>query len=684
MSAVWWGRESSAALRTPQPPRRAGTPLLMPADRASLLTELDGRAGAFTPEWTNRNPAEDAGAALRQLFGEQMEPVVQRFDRWPDKAFTEYLNIAGISPLPGVPAEALLEFEVADDAPQSVLIVPGFQVGARPPGASGLVVFETDRTLYAAPGQIGEAFATSGRTFDEVDPSRSFLPFGDGRTAGAALLIGLTGENAPSQTLTLGIGIASPPDAPPPVGAGGVVPLSVPSGPALVWEAFDGGNVVALEVVRDETGGLIRSGLVELALPQRWREGGPAGLPKAKSRRWLRLRLSYGRFTVSPTLSFVKVNVARALGARTIRDEILEPVPASNGRRMRVTQTPVVAGSLRLEVDDSGLELGALAGATPPANDGARPAQGATSWSEVADLSVCGPDDTVYVIDNTSGELTFGDGHHGRAVPEGFRNVRAASYRVMSDAPPRIDAGAITTALTSLEFLSKVNNPLPASGGGPGESVAQVVKRGPQEIRTRGRAVTVADYPLLALRAEGAQVARAFAVSGLHPQYPGRPIPGVVGVFVVPPDRGEAKPTPDPETLRAVATYLAQHAAPAGVEVVAAAPRYHDVQVDVGVVLEPGIDAGATIRQVLQTLNNYLHPVTGGETGDGWPFGGTIRNVPLLRLISRVDGVRAVKRLNVLLDGLRMPACDDVPLTPYSLLWPAGHQVFLLDDGATT
>src|SRR6266404_1004642 len=285
MSAVWWGRESSAALRTPQPPRRAGTPLLMPADRASLLTELDGRAGAFTPEWTNRNPAEDAGAALRQLFGEQMEPVVQRFDRWPDKAFTEYLNIAGISPLPGVPAEALLEFEVADDPPQS------------------------------------------------------FLPFGDGRTAGAALLIGLTGENAPSQTLTLGIGIASPPDAPPPVGAGGVVPLSVPSGPALVWEAFDGGNVVALEVVRDETGGLIRSGLVELALPQRWREGGPAGLPKAKSRRWLRLRLSYGRFTVSPTLSFVKVNVVRALGARTIRDEILEPVPASNGRRMRVTQT---------------------------------------------------------------------------------------------------------------------------------------------------------------------------------------------------------------------------------------------------------------------------------------------------------------------------------------------------------
>jgi predicted phage baseplate assembly protein len=681
MSAIWWGRESSTALRTPRPPRRAGMPQLMASDRASLLGELDGRADAFTPEWTNRNPAEDAGTALRQLFGEQLEAVVQRFNRWPDKALIEYLNVAGISPLPGVPAEVLLEFEVANDAPQSVLVALGFQVAARPPGATGLVIFETERTLYAAPCKIGEVFATSGRTFDQVDLSQPFAPFSDGRSSGAAMLIGLIGDNTPSQTITVGIGIEQAAGAPPPVGAGGVAPLPVPGGPALTWELFDGGSPVALEVIRDETGGLIRSGLVELALPQRWRPGGPAGLPKVKSQRWLRLRLAYGRFTDSPKLSFVKINVARALGARTVRDEVLEPVPNSSGRRMRVSQTPVVAGSLQLEIDGSGLELGALAGAAPAADRTS--AQAATSWSEVADLAAYGPDDAVYLIDNTSGEITFGDGHHGRAPPEGFRNVRAASYRVMSPAPAQIDAGAITTALTSIQYLGKVSNPLPTEGGGPGESTAQVVKRGPQEIRTRGRAVTVADYTLLALRAEGALVARAFAVSGLHPQYPGRPIPGVVGVFVVPPDRGQGKPTPDPEMLRAVADHLAQHAAPAGVEVVAAAPRYHDVLLDIGVVLEPGVDAGATLRCVLQAIDFYLHPITGGEAGDGWPFGGAIRYVPLLRLISRVDGVSAVKKLNVVLDGLRAPACKDVALTPYSLLWPAGHQVTQLDDGST-
>ena len=88
-------------------------------------------------------------------------------------------------------------------------------------------------------------------------------------------------------------------------------------------------------------------------------------------------------------------------------------------------------------------------------------------------------------------------------------------------------------------------------------------------MRAHGRAVAAADYEILALRATGAQVARANAVAAFHPAYPGTPIPGVVCVFVVPPERGSGPPTPDAETLRAVSTYLTNGVAPAGVEVVA-------------------------------------------------------------------------------------------------------------------
>src|SRR6185436_20198818 len=93
--------------------------------------EVRARIRSFTPEWTNSRPT-DAGIALTQLFGEQMEPVLERLNQLPDKTFVEFLNLAGISPLPASPAAALLEFEVSDTAPQSVFISKGFQVGAQP------------------------------------------------------------------------------------------------------------------------------------------------------------------------------------------------------------------------------------------------------------------------------------------------------------------------------------------------------------------------------------------------------------------------------------------------------------------------------------------------------------------------------------------------------------------------
>ncbi len=672
MSGAWWGRERGPRFQ----PAALGAPVLLPADRSKLLAGFAARTPAFTPEWTPRSGADDAGAALRQVFGEQLEAVVRRLDNWPEKALVEFLTVAGINALPGTSAEALLEFQVAESAPQSVLIPAGFQVGARPPGADQLVVFEVTRSFTAAPGRTGEVYTVRADNFDAVDPGTPFEPLGDGRFTDAALMIGLTGSAAPTQTLTLAIGVTAPAGAPPPVGAGSLSPLPVPPGPALVWEIFDGGAPVAVGVVRDETAGLSRSGLVELALPRQWRPGPPPGLADGKSVRYLRLRVAYGRFARPPQLDFVTLNMIRAVAAQSVLDEVPAPVPDSGGWRFRLSQVPVVAGSLVLEVDDDGLQVAAATG-------GALPASGRTRWQEVPDLVDHGPDDAVFELDPGSGELTFGDGQHGRALPVGYRNVHAVRYQAQSLSPGPIDAETITTILTSVEFVQKVSNPQPAAGGGPGETTAQAVARGPLEIRTRGRAVTVSDYALQALRADGADVARAFAVSGLHPNFPGLPIPGVVGVFVVPPDRGQGRLIPTAETLRGVAEYLAARAAPAGVEVVAAAPRYQDVRIEAGLVFEATADTGATVRAVLQMLDAYLHPLTGGESGDGWPFGGSIRYVPLVRRIGLVPGVQGVPRLNVILDGIRTPTCTDVSIQPCALLWPGGHRIFVPKSDAT-
>src|SRR5205823_4995957 len=107
-----------------------------------------------------------------------------------------------------------------------------------------------------------------------------------------------------------------------------------------------------------------------------------------------------------------------------------------------------------------------------------------------------------------------------------------------------------------------VKNPLASTGGVDEEGRDATIRRGPQEIRARNRAVTVADYALMALKTAGAQVARAHAISGFHPSFPGRPVPGVVSVFVVPPPADVGPPLPVEDDLRALAANLSQRFAP--------------------------------------------------------------------------------------------------------------------------
>ncbi len=279
MSGVWWGKESVQDAQAKA--RRTNPPELLPALRKDIRSELLGRIRNFTPEWTNLRP-DDAGIALTQLFSEQMEAVLERLNRFPDKTFIEFLNLVGVQPLQASPAAALLEFEVSESAPQSVFISRGFQVGAAPADGSGdLVIFETERDLNAAPAKIAELHSQSDNLFQSIDPSAAgpgFSPFGRQPKPGSALLIGIAGSIAPSVTISIGIRVASPPGAPPPIPSGGVAPLPVPPGPRLEWSVLDGTKFVPTEIIIDETGGLIHSGVIELQLPRQWRVGRPAGL----------------------------------------------------------------------------------------------------------------------------------------------------------------------------------------------------------------------------------------------------------------------------------------------------------------------------------------------------------------------------------------------------------------------
>jgi hypothetical protein len=424
MSAPWWGQEARPNRRV-QLTSSVGPgkqqPLLHREDRRTVFEELRLRVPAFTKEWTNLRP-QDAGYALLRLFSEQTEPVLQRLNRLPDKAFVEFLITAGVMPLSGRPARAMLAFSAAPAAPQSVLVTAGFQVSAPAADRSGdEVIFETERTLFVAPAEIQAAFVQEGHLFHEVEVDGasgvSWQPLGSRPRPGAALLLGLSGNVTPRPTLSLGIQLAPEAAVPPPVSRGGLDPQPQLGGALLRWEFFDGGRFEAAEVILDETLDLKQSGIIELRVPTQWRPGVPAGVEADAPLRWLQLRLVYGSFDAAPSLSFVRLNSVAASAVRTIRDEVLEFVPGSDRRRLRLSQTPVIPESLVLLVDEGGVAVAdPETGIVPDTR---------RRWQRVDDLSQYAPNDQVYVLDSTSGEIAVGDGVRGAALPPGFRHVSA-------------------------------------------------------------------------------------------------------------------------------------------------------------------------------------------------------------------------------------------------------------------
>ena len=657
MSAAWWSPDSKhepAALAAD-----GVRPQLQPQTRKAVADALKTRIPAYTPEWTGRG-AGDAGMALVRLFSEEMEPVLLRLNRVPDKALVEFLTIAGVAPLPASPSRALLQFEVANNAPQSVQVPERFQCSARSQGE--LVIFETERTLYAAPAKIAQVQLQSSGSLREVT-GQTFQPFGvrsDGR-----LLIGLSGMAAPSPRLSITLDIASSDGPPPPISAGGVVQAAADALPLLAWEVLDGGSPQPAAVIFDGSRGLTQSGTVELELPSRWR---PLALVEGgKPLRWLRLLIVHGRYVTPPQVTAVRLNCVSAIAARTVFGEVLQEVPNRQGRDWSVAQTPVLDGSLVLEVDEGGADAAPLR----------------VPWRAVPTLVDAVADAKVFTFDPRIGIVSFGDGQQGEAAPRGFRHIHAVRYQVGGGKAGAVPAKAIGTMLNSVAYLTGVSNPLPASGGADEESQARAIARGPQELRARGRAVTVADYSLLAQRAPGALIARAHAVAGLHPGFPGRPQPGVVAVFVVPADGPEHSLIPDAQSLSAVANYLTETVAPAGVEVVAAAPRYHRIRVEAGIVIDSRASASQTVSLVLEQLDRYLDPRVGGADGRGWPFGGRLVYTELVQQVSLVPGVHAVQHLNLVVDGARVLACVDHDISPHGLLATTTHEVVIAGKEAT-
>jgi predicted phage baseplate assembly protein len=298
----------------------------------------------------------------------------------------------------------------------------------------------------------------------------------------------------------------------------------------------------------------------------------------------------------------------------------------------------------------------------------------------VDDLFGSRPADEHLAVDWTSGEVRAGDGERGQVpvanADNPDTNVVAIEYRFGGGSRGNVRAGEIRDLLTQVDGIDagKTTNVFEAAGGSDEERIEDAKVRARQTLRARERAVGVEDFELLAKQA--GNVRRAKALPLAHPQFPGIKVPGAVTVIIVP-DSKVPNPQPSDGLLRTVCAFLESRRL-LTTELFVVGPRYVSVSVEATVVADDDADPGVVKQDIEKVLSAYLHPLTGGEDGLGWPFGGPVRYSQVLQRVFTVDGVDSVPSLVLIVDGDRQTECRDVPIEPIApnaLVYSVAHSI---------
>ena len=420
--------------------------------------------------------------------------------------------------------------------------------------------------------------------------------------------------------------------------------------PALHWDYFNGIAWSPLPVV-DGTNNLTESGELKFETPL---DIAPLAKFDGVARYWIRARSRTNDPLSTQRLDGVFLNTTTATQAVTVTGEVLGSSNGRAGQSFRLARAPVLLGqqvTVREPEPPSGEEAAQLL-----AEEGAdaiqqilNPTTGQTEiwvrWHEVNNFLGSAPYSRHYTLDYATGTLTFG----ALTPPIGSQNI-VANYRSGGGEGGNLPAGAIAQVTSTLPAVAAVANPTAAGGGADPETVAIIEDRGPQMIKHRGHAVAAGDIEWLAREAAGPRLARTKCIPNVNQELVFEP--GWVTLLIVP-NGTDPKPSPDSQLIREVELYLLDRAfvglarsTPARINVIG--PGYIRVAVAADVVPVDLAEAELVKQQVTEALISYLHPLTGGSFGTGWPFGQPVYVSKVARLFENVPGVDHVEALQLI------------------------------------
>ncbi|WP_406012048.1 putative baseplate assembly protein [Streptomyces sp. NBC_00984] len=627
-----------------------------------LVDEAKRYVQQRSPEWTDHN-VSDPGVTLIETFAYMVDQLLYRLNRVPDKNYSAFLDLLGVTLFPPSVARAEVDFWLSAPQPETVRLPAGTEVATSRGEAEEAVVFSTSDDLSIVPSSLVR-LVTAPVSGDQTDRT---APLGAGKDIpcfqsrpepGDALLFGLP-TAVPRCIVAVRLDSR--------VEGVGVDPRQ----PPLVWEAWDGARWVTCQTGTDSTGGLNRPGEVIVFVPA----GHTVSVTAGTRAGWLRCRVTAPEpgqpfYSESPTIREAEVfTVGGTMDvehAETVLDVPLGSSEGVAGQRFSVSRVPLL-----------------LDGEPPVVQVSS--AEGWQVWTAVEHFGASAPHDRHVRIDAVSGEFAFppevrepdGTMRAYGAVPEKGAQLRVPRYRTGGGAAGNVARGAICVLRSSVPYVAGVDNREAARGGVDGETVENAKVRAPNILRVQERAVTAGDYEAIAREAAPSlrRVRCLPAVAGEG---------GAVRVLVVPDavaDEGGQlrfeQLIPSDSVLSTVTARLDERRL-VGTRLLVEPPAYQGVTV-VARLVTAGGDVDRVRAEAVAALFRHIDPLRGGAEGTGWPFGRPVQYGEIFAVLQGVRGVGLVEEVRMFpadpITGRRGAAVQRIDVAPGALVFSHQHQV---------
>ena len=623
------------------------------------------------PDWTDHN-VSDPGVTMIELFAGMVDQLLYRLNRVPDRNYVKFLELIGVRLLPPTAAEADVTFWLSAPQQAELGIPVGTEVATMRTEAEEAISFSVVDDLRIIPCRLDHVAVGSGpaQVQDRTETLRSgqgFSCFDTVPKADDALLIGLS-EAVPRCVVVLRFQCE--------VRGVGVDPLN----PPISWEAWNGRTWTRCDIdfdeaghPRDGTAGLNQAGDVVLHVPG----SHVPSLIGGQRAGWLRCRVidaepGQPRYTTSPIIqelsAYTVGGTTRVTHAELVKDEILGMSEGGPGQRFPLRHRPVVPASEPPILEVAGQE-------------------GWEEWSAVESFGDSGAESRHFLLDHVAGEVAFGPGvrevdgslrQYGK-IPAKGAAIRIPSYRSGGGRRGNVARQTITILKSSIPYVTRVENRLPASRGVDPEDLDAAKIRGPILLRTGNRAVTVEDYECLAQQA-APDVARVRCVAANDAASAGN-----VRVLIVPWVNDDGRGglrfedlRPPDRMLSTIAEYLEERKV-IGARVMIEPPIYQGVTVVARIRARIRADAQRLRVDAVAALHRHFHPLLGGSEGTGWAFGRPVHVGEVYSVLQRVRGTEYVEDARLFaadpMTGQHGEAVQRIELDRNALVFSYRHQV---------